>query len=561
MATGGATIKRPIRNLGECPHGGQHEFIFQTNGAECLKCGLRSILPQRGPQQMLLTSKADIAIFGGAKGGGKSYALLLETIRHNTIPNFGAVVFRRESPQIYNIGGLWDTSEKIYPALHATPVKSRGEWIFPSGARVKFSHLEYDKDVNAWDGQQVPLIGFDELTLFSEKQFWYMFTINRSTCGVRPLIRATCNPDVESWVAELLKWWIDQDTGYPIQNRAGKLRYFVRADGTLRWADTEQELRERFPGLMPKSFTFIPSRLEDNPALESIDPGYRANLLAQPLVEQERLLFGNWKIRPAAGLKFPRDKWVLKDEVPAGLRLCRFWDKAATAGGTGARTAGVLLGELHNHEALALPRYWVIDCQAGRWGDSEREAKIKSTAILDRENYPQGVTIGMEQEGGSGGKHSAHMTINNLAGFDVYSKRPTTNKAARWSPVASQQQIGKVAIVRGNWDWADFIRELDALAGDQELDKGKLKDAADALSGAFEFLAAGGFHSRTELLCSGGDPGEAGPLTKKEFDELPDFWKDLLGTYRGLSNDDPRTDKIDRHFDSPDKPYSDRDRD
>ena len=74
-----------------------------------------------------------------------------------------------------------------------------------------------------------------------------MLSRNRSMCGVRPYIRATCNPDADSWVADLVSWYIDSDTGYPIPKRSGAIRYFVRHDNKLFWADTRQELIKDFP--------------------------------------------------------------------------------------------------------------------------------------------------------------------------------------------------------------------------------------------------------------------------------------------------------------------------
>lgn len=143
---------------------------------------------------------------------------------------------------------------------------------------------------------------FDEITHFSEQQFWYMLSRNRSGCGVRPYIRATCNPDADSWVANLIAWWINPDTGYAIPERSGKLRWFIRLGEKLIWADEPKELAiftDPITGkpIPPKSLTFIPSSLADNKILALADPGYIANLLALPIVERERLLNGNWKIR------------------------------------------------------------------------------------------------------------------------------------------------------------------------------------------------------------------------------------------------------------------------
>jgi len=497
-----------------------------------------------GRQEEFLASLADIAIYGGAAGAGKSAAILLEPVRYVTNPQFGAVIFRRTYPQIFNEGGLWDTSHKVYPQAGGKPREGDAEWIFPSGAKIKFAHMEHETSKSAWDGSQIPLIEWDELTSFSETQFWYMFSRNRTTSGMRPYVRATCNPEADSWVAELISWWIDQDSGYPIQERSGVLRWFVREGGKLNWFDSKlaaiahlvkQGMNVKLANKVPKSLTFVPAKLEDNPVLEARDPGYRANLMALEHVERERLLSGNWKIRPSAGLKFPRNKWRFYDSPPIGLRLCRFWDKAATEGGKGARTCGALVGELDERRALelGLPRYWVVHVEAGRWGDAEREAKIKSQAIMDNAQFGQ-VTVGMEREGGSGGKHSAFMTVTNLAGFDVFSEPSTTNKAARWTPLAAQQQVGNVAIVKGDtWDWAGFVRALDALAGDEKLDKGKLKDDADATSGAFKYLTQGNYGATVEgdIIASGDDEHleeEFGLFDDEEKGELPEFWKELI---------------------------------
>lgn len=294
--------------------------------------GDQVIRPQPGPQEKFLATPADIAIYGGAAGGGKTWALLMEPLRHVGNSNFGAVFFRRTTVQVRNEGGLWDESEKLYPLLSASPKEHVLAWDFPSGATISFAHLEHDKTVLNWQGSQIPLICFDELTHFSASQFWYMVSRNRSMCGVRPYIRATCNPDVDSWVATFIAWWIDPDTGLPIPERAGALRWFVRVNDTLVWADTPDELIEQHPTIPPKSVTFIPARLSDNGVLMAADPGYLANLMSLPQVERERLLGGNWKIRPAAGL-FLKKAWFrryrLGDE-PKNLRKYLTSDHAPT---------------------------------------------------------------------------------------------------------------------------------------------------------------------------------------------------------------------------------------
>ena len=75
--------------------------------------------PQKGPQEKFLETKADIAIYGGAAGGGKSWGILFEPLRHQLNGKFGCVIFRRTSVQVRNEGGLWDESNNIYPLFKA----------------------------------------------------------------------------------------------------------------------------------------------------------------------------------------------------------------------------------------------------------------------------------------------------------------------------------------------------------------------------------------------------------------------------------------------------------
>src|SRR5205823_4511232 len=272
-----------------------------------------TISAQPGPQTAFLQTAADICIYGGAAGGGKTVGLILEPLRHvGRVPGFTAVFFRRTTPQITNPGGLWDESQNFYPRLGGTPHVGMREWRWPRAGRIKFSHLQFDSTVYAWQGAQIALICFDELTHFTAHQFFYMVSRNRSTCGVKPYIRATCNPDADSWVADFLAWWIDPESGLAIPERAGVRRYYVRVAEKTIWADRPEELVQYLPQPedlppsieppRPISVTFIPATAFNNPILLRANPEYYAWLLSLPTLERERLLGCNWKIRPALGL-------------------------------------------------------------------------------------------------------------------------------------------------------------------------------------------------------------------------------------------------------------------
>lgn len=300
------------------------------------------IRPQEWYQEMFLSSPADIVIGWGAAGVGKTFSLLLECLRYIHNPDFGFVIFRRTTPQIRNQGWLRDESSKIFPNVWAIPRESALEWDFPSGARGKFAHLEYDKDIYSWQGSQITLEWFDELTHFTEKQFFYMLSRNRSTSGIKPYVRATCNPDPDSRVAEFIAWWIGEDW-FPIPEREGVLRYFVRENDQLLWAGSPEELIELYPHLMErsdfqkmgyrnmiKSVTFIPGSIYQNLKLLEKDPGYLSNLMAQDEIEKAKLLYGNRKVRSDSLWIFEYAKLqdLFSNQLAEGGKKCATGDVA-----------------------------------------------------------------------------------------------------------------------------------------------------------------------------------------------------------------------------------------
>jgi len=451
----------------------------------------RIVKPQPGPQTAFMATPANVCIYGGAAGGGKSYGLLMSALRYKNVPGFGCTIFRRNFNQIFSQGGLWDESMKIYQGIRgADPKFARGQWWFRNQngdivSKVTFAHIERDEDVHKWQGSQICEIGFDELTHFSEKTFFYMLSRNRSTCGVEPFIRATCNPDADSWVAKFIEWWIDQDTGYPIPERSGKLRWFIRRDEILYWANTKQELWKQFDlktpeeKAEPRSVTFIMSKLEDNQELLKVNPGYMANLKAMSVIERERLLHGNWKIKAAAGLFFKRSQVgdylsFVPDDV---IEWVRCWDLAATEkteNGDPAFTAGVLMGKRKNG------RYIVADVVNKQMSASDVRQTIKHTAQQDIAKYKR-VKIRLPKDPGQAGKEQAESYIKFLAGFNVVTVAETGSKEARAEPMAAQWQAGNFDILTGAWN-EEYLQQL------ENFPDSKFKDMVDASANAFTEL-------------------------------------------------------------------------
>ncbi|MCI8418864.1 MAG: phage terminase large subunit [Lachnospiraceae bacterium] len=476
---------------------------------------VREIKPQRGPQEKFLATCADIAIYGGAAGGGKTYALLMEPLRYMNVLGYRAVIYRNQFNQINSSGGLWDESTDMYQGIPgAVGARSpKYHWTFRNKASLYFDFLHRDDDVYKWQGAQITFIGFDELTHFSENQFFYMLSRNRSICGVRPYVRATCNPDADSWVAEFIKWWIDPDTGYPIQERSGKIRWMVRLDEVIYWFDTKQDavnaaidhgIDHEKAAVMAKSVTFIASTLQDNKILMRNDPGYMANLLALPLVERERLLYGNWKIKAAAGLMFKRTQVTMVEQIPKDVILwCRGWDLAATSEdekGNPAYTAGVLIGKRRNG------RYIVADVINKRLAASEVRKLVLMTAQADRAAYGR-VVQRLPQDPGQAGKDQAQSYMKLLSGFIVKIMPESGDKVTRAEPFSAMWQgtetmeIGFVDVLIAAWN-GPFFNQYESFP------QSDFKDMVDAGSSSFNEIENGRTYS---------DPPTGGGLNKSSY--------------------------------------------
>jgi predicted phage terminase large subunit-like protein len=468
--------------------------------AAALENGIQA---QEGPQKAFLESPADIAVSGGAKGGGKTFGLELESTRHVAVPGFGGVIFRREYPQITAQGGLWETSTEIYPHLGGVPKESDHEWRFPSGVRITFSHMQYEKDRLKWDGSQIAFIGIDQAEQFTEKQFWTLVSCNRSVCGEPPYMRLTCNPDPRSFLKKLMAWWIDRKTGYAIPERSGVLRWYVRIDEEMLWGDSAEELIEKYgDDCEPLSFTFIPSTVHDNPILLEKDPGYMAKLKALPRVDRERLLGekgkgGNWNILEEAGSFFTREDFRIVKAAPPCVDVIRYWDRAATpearARKKTSHTAGVKMGK--TRDGLIV----VMDCRRFQEGPDGVKKKIRNTATQDG----PGVRIGIEQDPGQAGISEAKDQVRNLHGFDVTINRVHESKGVRATPYSAQAQGGNVVLVEGDWN-DDFIEEHANFDGTPLC----VSDQVDGGSGAYFLLtdAPETFTSEEDLYAIKAEP-------------------------------------------------------
>lgn len=440
--------------------------------------GAEVIGPQRGAQERFLASPATVAFFGGGAGGGKSFALLLDALRYaalEPVPGYRAVIFRRVMPQIALPGGLWDESQTLYGLTGGKSNQTLHEWRWREhNTSIKFDALQYDKDKLKWQGGQVAYIGFDEATHFSEEQFFYLFSRKRSRSGAPTRIRATTNPDADSWVKRFLAPWVDEDYDGPGgRAKSGEIRWLLRDGSALQWLAPG----EHHPDAV--SVTFIAATIFDNPALLEADPGYISSLKALPLVERQRLLYGDWSARNN-GVLFKRHWFPLLASAPSPAdiaRVVRYWDIAATEPSPENPdpdwTCGIKVARLKDDS------YVVLDLRRERYSSARVEELIRHTA----EDDGPGIQIFMEQEPGSSGKNVIdYYRRKVLAGYSFTGVKTDQKKEVRARPIASQAEGRNISLVKSYWN-DPLLSELEAFPTE-----GVHDDAPDSLFGAMEQL-------------------------------------------------------------------------
>ena len=216
------------------------------------------------------------ALYGGAAGGGKSEALVMEALRQVHIPHYRALILRKTYPELSElIGKSLNYYPRVFPGAKFNETKHR--WTFPSGATVEFGAMHRTADKLKYQGRTWDFIAFDELTHFTWEEYSYLFSRNRPIGpGTRVYIRATANPGGigHGWVKERFI------TAAPAGTRVVSEMKIQRPDGK-----EEKVTRDR---------VFIPASVYDNKILLANEPNYIANLSLLPEAERRALLEGDW---------------------------------------------------------------------------------------------------------------------------------------------------------------------------------------------------------------------------------------------------------------------------
>src|SRR5210317_1781686 len=244
--------------------------------------------PNEGPQTDFLAAGEKDVLYGGAAGGGKSYAMLVDPLRYAHRKAHRALILRRSMPELRE---LIDKSRELYPRAFPGCKYREVEklWNFPSGAKVEFGFLERDADVYRYQGQAYSWIGFDEITHQATEFSWnYLASRLRTTDPeIIPYMRCTANP------GGVGAHWV-------------KKRYI-----------TPSPPNESFRGEDGLTRKFIPARLDDNPYLAR-DGRYEQMLKALPPTQRRQLLEGDWEVAEGAAFtEFDRNIHIIEPfEIP-----------------------------------------------------------------------------------------------------------------------------------------------------------------------------------------------------------------------------------------------------
>jgi hypothetical protein len=262
-------------------------------------------------------------LYGGAAGGGKSDAMLIDAwcLQHGgaSNPNHRAVIFRKSFPDLRD---LIDRGNELFPKFIPDITYHKTDHVFttPQGAKLELAYLENESDRFKYRGRAWNYIGWEELTLWpSEVPYLYLMTRCRSTDRTLPrYIRATTNPDGPGQLWVMQRWGIGEDGSPTLQEFE---RDFEDLDDAGRQVLVKRAVRRRF----------IPARLSDNPHL--FGTGYREQFSELPPDVRDSLLLGRWTGNKVRGAWYANEMARLRQQgritnVPhlSGQPVNTFWD-------------------------------------------------------------------------------------------------------------------------------------------------------------------------------------------------------------------------------------------
>jgi len=312
--------------------------------------------PLPGPQSDAYLSLADEVYYGGAAGGGKTDLLLgLAVTMHRK-----SIIFRREYAQLKDI---LLRSEEILADVARFNAQANTWRGIPGDRLLEFGAVQYEKDKNKYKGRPHDFYGFDELPEFTEKQYRFLIGWARTTDPhQRVRVVNTGNPPTHAegeWVIRYWGPWLDDQ--HPNPGQPGELRWFAVLDGESVEVESDAPFEHDGELIRPRSRTFIPARLEDNPYLADTD--YRTVLQSLPEPLRSQLLYGDftvgqeddpWQVIPTEWVRLAQKRWKDKADVPMtalGVDVARGGDDQTVL----APRYGNWFGRLQKHPGSSTP--------------------------------------------------------------------------------------------------------------------------------------------------------------------------------------------------------------
>jgi hypothetical protein len=300
-------------------------------------------MPNEGPQAEGYFSEADVLLFGGEPGGGKSQlGLGLAFNCHKR-----SLILRR---QYTDLGGLIDDAIKINGSRDGFNGQPPPRLTLSDGHFIDFGACARVGDEQHWMGKAHDLIVPDEGTQFAYVQIRFLMGwLRHEDPNQRTRVIIPTNPPLNPeglWVVQMFAPWLDDR--YPYPAKPGELRWVVSDEnGNDRWVDGPAVVEISGKMVRPLSRTFIPSSVEDNPYYAA--GGYRAQLDA--LIEPHRsILLGRFKtafrdqpnqIIPTVWVREAQERW--KPKPPGGIPMC-----AVGADCSGGGTDPLVIGWRHD---------------------------------------------------------------------------------------------------------------------------------------------------------------------------------------------------------------------
>ncbi len=415
-------------------------------------------------QRAAVNCPADITIFGGGNGPGKTFTLLMLPLlpEYRCTPGSRSVIFAETNPKLEQPDGIVDQTRELYSQAHPggldgfrqSPSK---RWTFPCpGGGESTVNLSYIGEPGQWDGSQMSLINVDQIEQATEKQAFSLFGRNRSKLKIRKRIFATANPPEEGkehWLTRMLSagGWIGED-GFPAQEMAGRVRFYTRDGDTdeFLFADTIDELvatghvPRDIDGtpIRPQTISFFPALIDDHPD-EEYRREYKSKLASLTLFERRRRLEGNWYATESAGKYFRKEYFPVVDNYrpSASAQLVRSWDNAWSTSEKADWTPGVLLS-LEPDGGI-----YVLDLLRFRGTMAHVERAIMLCAEVDGRR----VKIRLPKDAGAaGGIQAAIAQRLGAKGYTVALTADRGDKLTRSKPYQACAERGQIRLVRGS---------------------------------------------------------------------------------------------------------------